>query len=68
MRRAQVCFYGTKDGAIGIEKQTSVRCITISVPTTFPIYLAGKFGPALRSSEHVCPQRAASRQLECGLS
>lgn len=36
-----MCFYGTKDGAIGFEKQTAVRCVTIAVPTTFPIYLAG---------------------------
>ena len=37
----EVCFYGTKDGAIGLERQTRVRCITISIPTTYPIYLAG---------------------------
>ena len=37
----EVCFYGTKDGAIGSEKQTDVRCVFIYVPTTDPIYVAG---------------------------
>ena len=37
----EVCFYGTKDGAIGLEKQTDVRCVFIFVPTTYPIYVAG---------------------------